>query len=320
MSLFDEDLSSLEKCPHYPGFAQWGHSRPEIDVWCLCLGYTSEMRYGSIAGLLALSITVTAHQSHDGAGGSGPFPATYFTDPTLPRHTIYSPSAPPPGPATLPVLVFAEGGCDNNGTKFEPFLTNIASYGFLVLALGPPNGTGSIFEDAMNEAVSWIQEKAGFGGKYESVDSLRIAAAGQSCGGLLAYTQRSNDAVGFLGTFNSGLLGDTPDAESNLPEGMIIEEPSVVKEVKKPVFYFIGGEGDVAYPAATADYHNLTGVPMWIGNYPVGHSGTYREPDGGEFGVAAVKWLQWVLKRDQAAATFLTCGGAERAGWNGTAS
>ncbi|KAL4964452.1 uncharacterized protein BDV14DRAFT_200975 [Aspergillus stella-maris] len=278
------------------------------------------MRYGSIASLLALSATASAIPSQDGAGGSGPFPATYFTDPTLPRHTIYSPFAPASVPDGLPVLVFAEGGCDNNGTKFEPFLTNIASYGFLALALGPPNGTGSIFEDAMYEAVSWVQENAGSKGRYESVDSSRIAAAGQSCGGLLAYTQRSNDAVGFLGIFNSGLLGNTPEAESNLPEGIIIEDPSVIKEVEKPVFYFIGGEGDVAYPAATADYHNLTGVPKWIGNYPVGHSGTYREPDGGEFGVAAVKWLQWVLKRYQVAATFFTDGGAERAGWNGTAS
>ncbi|KAL4793391.1 hypothetical protein BDV19DRAFT_380176 [Aspergillus venezuelensis] len=266
------------------------------------------MRWGSIASLLALSAKASAIPFHDGTRGSGPFPATYFTDPTLPRHTIYSPSAPASVPDGLPVLVFAEGGCNNNGTKFEPFLTNIASYGFLVLALGLPNGTGSIFEDAMYEAVTW------------SVDSSRIAAAGQSCGGLLAYTQRSNDAVKFLGIFNSGLLGDTPDAESNLPEGMIIEDPSVIKGVEKPVFYFIGGEGDVAYPAAAADYQNLTGVPKWTGNYPVGHSGTYREPDGGEFGVAAVKWLQWVLRRDQVAATFFTDGGAERVGWNGTAS
>ncbi|OJJ08032.1 hypothetical protein ASPVEDRAFT_89264 [Aspergillus versicolor CBS 583.65] len=246
---------------------------------------------------------------------------TWFTDPTLPRHTIYSPSPPLPDTLTLPVLVFAEGGCENNGTKFEPFLTNIASYGFIVLALGPPNGTGKIFQDAIDEAVSWIKHRGGKrGSPYEKVDSSRIAAAGQSCGGLLAYTQRSNDAVGFLGIFNSGLLGNTTDAQENLPSGMIIEEPGVIKEVQKPVFYYIGGQGDVAYPAATADYRNLTGVPKWIGNYPVGHSGTYREPDGGEFGVAAVKWLEWVLKGDQEASRFFVGGGAESAGWVGTDS
>jgi hypothetical protein len=70
----------------------------------------------------------------------------------------------------------------------------------------------------------------------------------------------------------------------------------------------------------TADYRKLTVVPKWIGNYPVGHSGTYREPDGGEFGVAAVKWLKWVLKGDIAASKFFRAGGAERAGWIETES
>ncbi len=237
--------------------------------------WLSMMLYQNIAAcLLTLASPVTSiFLSHH--GGSGPFPAvrkffhtylpilplprsktksskqTWFTDPTLPRHTIYSPSPPLPDTLTLPVLVFAEGGCDNNGTKFEPFLTNIASYGFIVLALGPPNGTGKIFQDAMDEAVSWIQRRGGKQGRYEKVDSSRIAAAGQSCGGLLAYTQRSNDAVGFLGIFNSGLLGNTTDSQENLPDGVIIEEPGVIKEVQKPVFYYIGGQGDVAYPAVS---------------------------------------------------------------------
>ncbi|KAL3486280.1 hypothetical protein BJX62DRAFT_215583 [Aspergillus germanicus] len=248
-----------------------------------------------------------------------------------------------PPRVTLPVLIWAEGGCSNNGTRFEPFLTNIASHGFIVLALGPPNGTGYIFQCAMDDAVTWIKKQdRAKSSRYRRVDSSRIAAAGQSCGGLLAYTQRDNDAVSFLGIFNSGLLGDTPEARENLPEGMIIEEPDIIHEVRKPVFWWLGGEGDVAYPAVcidcptspvseiralfadeeqgTADYRNLTGVPKWIGNYPVGHSGTYREPDGGEFGVAAVKWLKWVLKGDIAASKFFRTGGAERAGWIETKS
>ncbi|KAL4886301.1 hypothetical protein BJY04DRAFT_100383 [Aspergillus karnatakaensis] len=104
----------------------------------------------------------------------------------------------------------------------------------------------------MDEAVSWIQEQAANKqGKYRDVDASKIAAAGQSCGGLLAYTQRANDAVSFLGIFNSGLLGNTTDAQENLPEEMIIEEPEAIREVKKPVFWFLGGEGDVAYPAVS---------------------------------------------------------------------
>ncbi|KAL4870233.1 hypothetical protein BDV12DRAFT_184633 [Aspergillus spectabilis] len=168
------------------------------------------------------------------------------------------PPFPPPPENTLPVLVFAEGDCANNGIAFEPFLTNIASYGFIVLALGSPNGTGPIFQNAMDEAVSWIQVQAGDKqGKYR-----------RRC--------RANDAVSLLGIFNSGLLGNTTDTQENLPEGMIFEEPEVIGEVRKPVFW---------------------------------------DPDGGAFGVAAVRWLEWALKGDKNASNFFTRGGVERAGW-----
>jgi hypothetical protein len=37
-------------------------------------------------------------------------------------------------------------------------------------------------------------------------------------------------------------------------------------------------------------------------NFPVGHGGTYRQPHGGEFTVAALAWLQWQMKGDKEAA------------------
>ena len=64
-----------------------------------------------------------------------------------------------------------------------------------------------------------------------------------------------------------------------------------------------------------ADYAALTGVPKWAGNYPVGHLGTYAEPEGGAFGDAAVKWLQWVLKGDTSQANWFAGGGAQEDGW-----
>ncbi|KAL4927760.1 uncharacterized protein BDV17DRAFT_265772 [Aspergillus undulatus] len=90
---------------------------------------------------------------------------------------------------------------------------------------------------------------------------------------------------GPLGSFNSGLLGYTPDAQESLSEEMIIEEPNVIREVQKPVLYSIGVEGGVAYPAATADYQSLAGVPKWIGNYTVGHSGRIGSLMAGSLGL-----------------------------------
>jgi hypothetical protein len=68
------------------------------------------------------------------------------------------------------------------------------------------------------------------------------------------------------------------------------------------------------------DYAALTGQPKWVGNYPVGHMGTYAEPNGGAFRVAAVKWLDFLLRGDRAAKGCFVDGGAEEAGWEETAS
>lgn len=71
--------------------------------------------------------------------------------------------------------------------------------------------------------------------KYASVDISNVAAAGQSCGGIEAYSMRSNDRVNLLGIFNSGFLPDSA------------EGPDIISEVHKPTFYFLGGSSDIAY-------------------------------------------------------------------------
>ncbi|KNG89281.1 hypothetical protein ANOM_001646 [Aspergillus nomiae NRRL 13137] len=278
------------------------------------------MRFSTVSSLLiaglplatSLPATSTPSLGDIESPGSGPYPANWFTDASLSNHTIYSPVSVPPG-VSLPVLVWAEGGCDNNGTKYVPFLTNIASYGFLVLASGPPNGSGSTTAQFMADAVEWITARAGTPGPYASVNPTFIAAAGQSCGGLETYRMRSNDQISILGIFNSGFLGN----ETFTPSvgGQATEPPATIKEVHKPVFYFLGGPTDIAYANGEADYHSLKGVPKWIGNYPVGHSGTYHDENGGVFGVAAVNWLQWTFRRNETAAGFFTKGGAQKDGW-----
>jgi hypothetical protein len=68
------------------------------------------------------------------------------------------------------------------------------------------------------------------------------------------------------------------------------------------------------------DYAALTCQPKWVGNYPVGHMGTYAEPKGEVFGVAAAKWLDFLLRGDKAAKALFVEAGAEEAGWEETAS
>lgn len=147
----------------------------------------------------------------------------------------------PPADLQLPVLVFGEGGCQNDGTKFEPFLTEIASHGFLVIANGPPNGTGKTTAQYQRHSSAWISANAGRPGRYATVDASRMAAAGQSCGGLETYAQRANPLVSYLGIFNSGFL---PPNDATLGGQ---EDPSTIAEVHKPTFYFLGGPTDIAY-------------------------------------------------------------------------
>jgi hypothetical protein len=55
----------------------------------------------------------------------------------LPTHTIYHPADMAAlGNAKLPVIVWGNGGCRNTGNRYRWFVTDIASYGYLILAVG----------------------------------------------------------------------------------------------------------------------------------------------------------------------------------------
>ncbi|KAK3356870.1 Alpha/Beta hydrolase protein [Lasiosphaeria hispida] len=233
-------------------------------------------------------------------GGTGPYaPANYTTDPALLSHTLYLPKTPT---TKLPILIWGEGGCQANGLQFLSFLTQIASHGIAVIASGPPGGTGTTTAALLTAAIDWATSAAA-AAKHPSLDPSRIAVAGQSCGGVEAYAVANDTRVSVVGIFNSGLM--TP-AESR----------RVVPGIKKPIFYFLGGSGDIAYENGERDFDLLpSGTPSWKGNLPVGHGGTYRDTDGGKFGVAAVRFLQWTLRGNLTAASFFTGQEAVQAGW-----
>ncbi|KAL4808176.1 hypothetical protein BDV18DRAFT_158287 [Aspergillus unguis] len=275
----------------------------------------------TLASLVASSPARETRLSHP-IGGTGPYPATWTTIPSLQNHTVYLPVSPLNEP--LPLLVWGNGACSSNGTKFANFLIEIASHGFIAIASGTPNSNGSTTSQLMRDAITWAFEQTDSTPTSNvlavpSINTASIAVAGQSCGGLEAYQLRDDERVRFLGIFNSGFI--SPDTQDVPTDGtMPLEDPDSITEVHKPVFYFLGGPTDIAFENGNRDYEALSGVPKWIGNYPVGHTGTYQEENGGAFGVAAVKWLQYVLRGDEEAGLFFTGGGAEAVGWNGTDS
>src|SRR5512136_971232 len=71
--------------------------------------------------------------------GSGPYPAIIEGDPGVPGHTIYRPEnlSAFSQKNSLPVVAWGNGGCANSNRFYVPFLAEIASHGFLVVAIGP---------------------------------------------------------------------------------------------------------------------------------------------------------------------------------------
>ena len=69
-----------------------------------------------------------------------------------------------------------------------------------------------------------------------------------------------------------------------------------------PLAYFNGGPKDIATPNAEADFRAIKSLPVFFASCDVGHGGTYRQTNGGVFGVVGVAWLKWQLKGDMEAA------------------
>ena len=89
----------------------------------------------------------------------------------------------------------------------------------------------------MTGAIDWITKAAGKG-NYTHIDPGRIAAWGQSCGGTEALANAQDPRISSIGVFDSG---SRTDAESK----------AIVGKISKPIFYFIGGVSDSAYPSVS---------------------------------------------------------------------
>lgn len=179
--------------------------------------------------------------------GSGPYPAHMVSDPTLPQHTIYAPKSPPPADVKMPVVVWGNGGCMATGNSFAVFLTEIASHGYLVVANGASGSEKSAASmtktSDLTASVDWVTK--GGAAKYGNIDTDKIAAAGQSCGGVEAMSASYHDPrIKLTLPFNSGVLGR--------------EKLYLMNELKAPLGYFFGGPKDIAFSVANTQVRTLS--------------------------------------------------------------
>ncbi|KAH7120902.1 hypothetical protein B0J11DRAFT_589718 [Dendryphion nanum] len=256
--------------------------------------------------LPALSLAIGIVDAQGGStGGTGPYSSYYYQERDLPNHTIYQPKNP--AGLKLPVIAWANGGCSTDGTSFSRFLTEVTSYGAIAIAVGKPGRGGkrrqmAVYPERQKAAIDWITKVAGKG-NYSHVDASRIAVWGQSCGGVESYYNAFDERVSSIGIFNSGQL--TPN-----------ESTTVAGKVTKPIFYFLGGPSDVAYPNGERDYTVLPkSTPSWIGNHALGHGADFNKANAGLIGVAGTRYMQWLLRGNTTAAAWFTNGDALKAGF-----
>ncbi|KAF8849924.1 hypothetical protein BDZ45DRAFT_718034 [Acephala macrosclerotiorum] len=211
---------------------------------------------------------------------SGPYPATLFTDALLPNHTIYAPISPPKGPK-LPFISWSNGICETNGLAYRFFLTEIASWGYVVAAEGLPGGypgNRTMFSTVAESraAINWAMDG---GGRKYGIDREKVATAGH-CGGLEGLSTAYRDQrVERILLFDISIFGD--------------DKRYLLEAIDVLVAWFEGGKLDFTYPLAVKDYALLNeGLPTFKVSLDTGHYGTYFATNGGKFGKAAVDYLE----------------------------
>lgn len=249
--------------------------------------------------------------------GTGAYAAMKEEIPALPRHVVYRPrDIAGMGNQKLGVVAWGNGGCSDDAASTRFHLLEIASHGYLVVASGrilsgpgapPPSPTRRPFPltetSDLTAAIDWaLAENSRQGSPYFGrIDPRQVAVAGFSCGGLQAALVAKDPRVATLIMQNTG----TYDGERSTMPGFQVPK-STVKTFHTPVLYIIGGPTDVAYENARDDFRLIDHVPVVMTNLPVGHGGTYHEPNGGAAAQVAVNWLQWQLRGDaKAAAMFV---------------
>lgn len=231
-------------------------------------------------------------------GGSGMFKAIAVKEKDLPDFVIYRPKDflyTHARQGAIPILVFGNGGCSDTSIGYERMLTEIASHGYVVVAVGEMQDKrgdrpeGHTPSSEIKRGLDWIVEQSRTKGSdyYQNVDTDKVAAAGHSCGGAQILANAADPRLKTYLILNAGMGNMEMAGASKLS----------LSNVHGPILYVVGGPSDVAYENAQMDYARIHHVPVALANHPAsGHGGTYHEQYGGDYGRLVIDWLDWQLK------------------------
>ncbi len=236
-------------------------------------------------------------------GGSGPYKAVAVRERSLPDFVVYHPVNMPMAVARekgkLPVLVFANGGCMDTSIGYENMLVDIASYGYIVVAIGQLQMFAQHEKDQhtpssmVQKALQWISEQATnpYSPYKDVMAADKIAAAGHSCGGAQVLANAADKRLKTYLILNAG-MGKMTMADASKKS---------LRNLHGPILYLVGGTGDVAWANAQMDYKAIKRNPVVLAdNTMSGHGGTYEQPNGGANARMVRAWLDWQLKGNTA--------------------
>jgi len=244
-------------------------------------------------------------------GGTGAYSAVMYTDGSLLTHTIFRPKdlSVFGEKNKLPIIAWGNGACANSPSGHINFLSEVASHGFLVIAIGPmpqegQSGGGQTKSAQMLDAINWAfaQNSDKESVFYNKIDISKIAVSGMSCGGLQTLEVAPDPRVTTAVICNSGIIGDPGSGFPGMPQ---LTKDHLTK-LHTPTLYLLGGEKDIAYNNGMDDFNRINHVPVFVANMDVGHGGTYGQPHGGEFAKVAAAWFKWQLKDDKEAGKLFT--------------
>jgi len=298
---------------------------------------------GYVTGVSAQDATPgtirTVSYTQKGNPPSGPNQVVIEQDPGLMTHTIYRPANLTA--AKYPLLVWGEGGCAKNGLTFPEYLSEIASYGFVIVADGPPvqgggpgGGGPGAGKGAPGGGPGGAKGSGAPGAAKGGASAAGAAKGGAPAGAgnmldgsaLIAamnwmdreikdpksrfYQKVDTAHVAAMGMSCGGLMSYGASADPRIAtvgiwnSGMFDpKDQKIIDGIHSPMIIITGGDSDIAHDNGKKDFEVMPPrVPIFYGVYPsVGHGGTYNQDNGGAFGQVAVAWLKWQLQGDTSA-------------------
>lgn len=98
--------------------------------------------FAAVAAIAALAVPASAQNSRIvEEGGTGKYKAIMMEEASLATHTIFRPQdlSAFDKKNPMPVVIWGNGGCANSPSGHVNFLNEVASQGFLIVAIGPSN-------------------------------------------------------------------------------------------------------------------------------------------------------------------------------------